>query len=102
MLLFWNGSIHGKEIEGKLLFQAAAVRLIYVFTRLRHHGYIVQPEKEIRDWLCANFNYLKRSERSIKPIDAVYCLNVLSKEQQSMAVKNIIPVEGLATIRNQY
>jgi len=94
--------IHGEEIDDKLLFQAAAVRLIYVFTRLKFNGYIVQSIHEIGNWICENLHYLDRKSREIKPFKYEYCVKVLSKRDIFIKQENIIPVDGLTNIRSEY
>jgi hypothetical protein len=94
--------IHGEEIDGKLLFQAAAVHLIYVFTRLKFNGYIVQRINEIGHWICENLNYIDRKSGEINQFKYKYCVKILSKRDVSIKQENIIPIEGLNNIRNEY
>ena len=52
--------LEGEQITEILLFPHNQNKFVEVFRRLKYNGFLLNNDTEIKNWICLNFQYLKR------------------------------------------
>lgn len=88
-------ALQGEQLSEKLLFPHNQNKFVEVFRRIKYNGLLINNDTQIRDWICANFCYIKKGFEEPQPFKESSVWDNLNKGKGEPSKKERIDIKWL-------
>ena len=72
-------ALQGEQLNEILLFPSNQNKLVEVFRRLKYNGFLLNGDKEITNWICTTFQFVKKGFAEPQPFNESSVYDILNK-----------------------